>query len=236
MPGEAPSSFLPERLDLTRHGFVSNRLTAAPSRLAAVAIAVFAILGSASQAVAATSKTVPVTGLVFADNSFELYVNGRKVASDPILFTPFNAVRVSFRASYPMTFAFKASDYADPLTGLEYNNTKVGDGGLIARFSNGLVTGRGWRAKTISHGPIDLGTCLADPSTCTVANTPAPAKWTTTSSASKWSRAKLYTVTQVQPHLDGFSEMNWGKASFIWGNNLVTDNTVLLRKTVTRAR
>ena len=30
--------------------------------------------------------------------------------------------------------------------------------------------------------------------------------------------------------------MDWGKASFIWGDNLVTDNTILLRKTVTRAR
>jgi hypothetical protein len=30
--------------------------------------------------------------------------------------------------------------------------------------------------------------------------------------------------------------MNWGKASFIWGDNLVTDNTVLLRKTITRPR
>jgi hypothetical protein len=30
--------------------------------------------------------------------------------------------------------------------------------------------------------------------------------------------------------------MKWGKAKFIWGDNLVTDNTVLLRKTITRAQ
>ena len=215
--------------------FTSNSFTAAVLSLAAVAIALLAFFGSSQQAHAATATTVTVTGLVFADNSFELYVNGKKVASDPILFTPFNAVNVSFRASYPMTFAFKASDYADPLTGLEYNNTKVGDGGLIARFSNGVVTGSGWKAKTISHGPTDLRACLANPKTCRVINTPAPTNWTTTSAASSWSAAKLYTVAQVQPHLKGFSTMNWGKASFIWGNNLVTDNTVLLRKTVTRA-
>ena len=215
--------------------FTSNSFTAAALRLAAVAIALLAFFGSSQQAHAATATTVTVTGLVFADNSFELYVNGKKVASDPILFTPFNAVNVSFRASYPMTFAFKASDYADPLTGLEYNNTKVGDGGLIARFSNGVVTGSGWKAKTISHGPTDLPTCLADPKTCKVINTPTPTNWTTTSTASKWPAAKLYTVAQVQPHLTGFSTMNWGKATFIWGDNLVTDNTILLRKTVTRA-
>ncbi|MCX6394052.1 MAG: hypothetical protein NTY57_04270 [Solirubrobacterales bacterium] len=219
---------------LTSH-FSSKGLTAAPLRLAALAIALLAFFGASQQAHAATAKTVTVTGLVFGDNSFELYVNGKKVASDPILFTPFNAVNVSFRASYPMTFAFKASDYADPLTGLEYNNTRVGDGGLIARFSNGVVTGSGWKAKTISHGPTDLPTCLANPTTCRVVNTPAPTNWTTTSTASKWAAAKLYTVAQVQPHLTGFSAMNWGKAGFIWGDNLVTDNTILLRKTVTRA-
>ena len=215
--------------------FARNSRTANPLYLAALAIAVLALCGSAPQAHAATAKTVAVTGLVFADNSFELYVNGKKVASDPILFTPFNAVNVSFRASYPMTFAFKAKDYADPLTGLEYNNTRVGDGGLIARFSNGVVTGSGWKAKTISHGPTDLPKCLADPKTCKVINTPTPTNWTTTSTASKWPAAKLYTVAQVQPHLTGFSTMNWGKATFIWGDNLVTDNTILLRKTVTRA-
>ncbi len=216
--------------------FAGNRRSAASLLAAALAIAVLAVLGYAPQAGAAPAKRVTVTGLVFADNTFELYVNGRKVASDPIAFTPFNAVKVSFRASYPMTFAFKASDYADPATGLEYNNTKVGDGGLIAHFSNGLVTGGGWKAKTISHGPTDLPTCLADPTTCRVLNTPEPSRWTTSSAAATWPAAKLYTVAQVQPHLNGFSEMNWGKASFIWGDDLVTDNTVLMRKTVTRAR
>lgn len=215
--------------------FVSNSRTATALGLAALAVAVLALCGPAPQANAATAKKVTVTGLVFADNSFDLYVNGKKVASDPILFTPFNSVSVSFRASYPMTFAFMASDYADPLTGLEYNNTKVGDGGLIAQFSNGVVTGSGWRAKTISHGPTDLETCLADPKTCKVVNTPAPKKWTTTAPTANWPAAKLYSVEQVRPHLNGFSTINWGKASFIWGDNLVTDNTVLLRKTATRA-
>ena len=56
-----------------------------------------------------------------------------------------------------------------------------------------------------------------------------------TSAASRWPAAKLYTEAEVQPHVDGFSAMKWGKAKFIWGDNLVTDNTVLLRKTVTRA-
>jgi hypothetical protein len=215
-----------------------NRTSLSTAPLIAAALMLAALAGSAvaPQAASAASKQVRVTGLVYGDNSFVLYVNGRKVASDPIAFKPFNVVNVSFRASYPMTFAFKAVDYGDPTTGLEYNNTRVGDGGLIAHFSNGLATGSGWKAKTISHGPTDLPTCLADPTTCRVVNTPEPSRWTTSSAAAKWPAAKLYTEAQVQPHVDGFSSMKWGKAKFIWGDNLVTDNTVLLRKTITRAQ
>jgi len=211
-----------------------SSLRATPLLVAALALAALASFGCAPQVESASAKSVAVTGLVYGDNSFELYVNGRKVASDPIAFKPFNVVKVSFRASYPMTFAFKAVDYGDPKTALEYDNTKVGDGGLIARFSNGVVTGSGWKATTISHGPTDVPSCLADPTTCKVVNTPAPSNWPT-SSTSSWPAAKLYTEAEVQPHVDGFSAMKWGKAKFIWGDNLVTDNTVLLRKTVTRA-
>ncbi|MSX03062.1 MAG: hypothetical protein F2813_07875, partial [Actinobacteria bacterium] len=163
--------------------FNRTGLSAAPLIAAALMIAALASVAATPPTASAASKQVRVTGLVFGDNTFELYVNGRKVASDPIAFKPFNAVKVSFRASYPMTFAFKAADYADPTTGLEYDNTRVGDGGLIARFSNGLVTGSGWKAKTISHGPTDLPTCLADPTTCRVVNTPEPSRWTTSSAA-----------------------------------------------------
>lgn len=218
---------------LNLHFSRSSRI-AAPLIAAALMLAALACSAVAPQAASAASKQVRVTGLVYGDNSFELYVNGRKVASDPIAFKPFNVVKVSFRASYPMTFAFKGVDYGDAKTGLEYDNTKAGDGGLIARFSNGVVTGSGWKATTISHGPTDLPSCLADPTTCKVVNTPAPSNWTT-SSTSSWPAAKLYTEAEVQPHVDGFSAMKWGKAKFIWGDNLVTDNIVLLRKTVTRA-
>ena len=78
--------------------------------------------------------------------------------------------------------------------------------------------------------------CPWHTSSCAFVNTPEPSRWTTSSAAATWPAAKLYPVAQVQPHLDGFSAMKWGKAKFIWGDNLVTDNTVLLRKTVARAR
>ena len=182
-----------------------------------------------------TAKTQLVTGTVYGDNSFELYVNGTKVAQDPIAFKPFNIVKVRFRASYPMTFAFKGIDYVqDASTGLEYNNTKAGDGGLIATFSNGVVTDGTWKSFVTSTGPTNLTACLASPSVCKVVNTAAPARWTTASTAT-WKKASTYTVAQVQPHVDNFSSVGWGKANFIWGSDLVADNTVLLRKTVAAA-
>ncbi len=198
-----------------------------------LSITLMALAGGALPAASGASATRHlVTGIVYGDNTFDLYVNGRRVAHDPIAFKPFNVVKVRFRATYPMTFAFKAVDYGDPVTALEYDNTKVGDGGLIAAFSNGVVTGPGWRAFTTSHGPTDVAACLADTSTCRVVSTPTPAHWQTTSAAARWAKATRYTEAQVQPHVDGFDAMAWGKAQFIWDDELVTDNTVLLRRTV----
>ena len=41
-------------------------------------------------------KTQIVTGTVYCDNQFILWVNGEKIATDPIVFTPHQAVSVSF--------------------------------------------------------------------------------------------------------------------------------------------
>jgi hypothetical protein len=46
---------------------------------------------------------VIITVYIFADNYFELYVNGKAVAKDPVPFTPFNSSVVRFKAKYPMT-------------------------------------------------------------------------------------------------------------------------------------
>ncbi len=64
---------------------------------------------------------VEITGHIFADNYYELYVNGTFVAKDGIGMTPFNSTVVRFRARYPMTYAIKAVDWeTHPGVGLEY--------------------------------------------------------------------------------------------------------------------
>lgn len=192
--------------------------------------------GPASTASTASADSGMVTGWIYADNWFELSVNGVVVATDPTPFKPFDVVPVRFPAVYPMTIAIIAKDYADPTTGLEYDNTKVGDGGLIARFSNGVVTDGRWHTLVVSRGPLDLPTCLADPRTCKVENTPVPDGWTRGGfDDSRWPAATVFTREQVQPHADDYDRYDWGTASFVWGRDLVLDNTVLFRTTIPHA-
>lgn len=91
---------------------------------------------------------------VYADNSFKLYVNGELVAVDSIAFVPHNVVSVDILPAYPMTIAVMAIDNADPMTGMEYANTNIGDGGFILKFGDGTVTNATWKAKKISWGPV----------------------------------------------------------------------------------
>lgn len=196
--------------------------------------------GSAGAGAGAGSRTTPaaagtVTGAVYADNWFQLYVDGTLVATDPTPFKPFDVVPVSFPATYPMTIAIVAKDYADPATGLEYDNTRTGDGGLIARFSNGVTTSTSWRTLVVSRGPLNLAACLARPADCRVEDVAVPEGWTSPSfDDSTWTAASVFTRQDVQPHADDFDRYDWSGASFVWGKDLVLDNTVLFRTTIAR--
>ena len=55
-----------------------------------------------------------VTGYVYCDNAFQLYVNGDLVYEDPLAFTPHNAVRVEFDydGGSDKTYAIMCRDYA----------------------------------------------------------------------------------------------------------------------------
>lgn len=73
---------------------------------------------------------------IYADNWFKLYINGNLVAADSISFIPHNVVAVDILPEYPITIAVMARDNADPKTGMEYNNSNIGDG---ASSSNSLM-------------------------------------------------------------------------------------------------
>ena len=107
-------------------------------------------------------KTETVTGTVFCNNDFSLYINGELVAVDPIPTTPHNAVNVSFRVETgkDITFAIDARDLASNDTGLEFDNRCLGSGGLRAMFSNGVVTNSKWVCSTYHYGPVNWRECF----------------------------------------------------------------------------
>ncbi|WKN42752.1 hypothetical protein [Tunicatimonas pelagia] len=108
-----------------------------------------------------------ITGYIFADNYFELYVNGLPVGKDAVPFTEFNSHIVKFRVSLPFTIAMKLVDWEENLgLGTETNQGSdyyPGDGGMVAVFKDAsqntiATTGSEWKAQTFYTAPIkDLG-------------------------------------------------------------------------------
>jgi hypothetical protein len=198
-----------------------------------------------------------ITAYIFADNYFELYINGILVGIDAVPFTPFNSSVVKFKVSKPYTIAVRLVDWEENLgLGSEIQSANSlyhpGDGGFIAQFSDGTKTDASWKAQTFYIAPIqDLNTVkeLSDGkhSTTTATTTPTcnancygihydiPSDWTSkTYNDSSWPNAYLYTASQVtnQAAYTNFASTAWSNASFIWSSNLILDNVVLVRKTV----
>ena len=103
-----------------------------------------------------------ITGFIVADNYYEIYVNGKLVSVDNTPYTPFNSAIVKFKVKRPYTLAFLLVDWDEHLgLGMEVFPVPVtpktikyypGDGGLIAKFSDGTVTdARGKRRRSTSR-------------------------------------------------------------------------------------
>ena len=193
-----------------------------------------------------------ITGYVFGDNYYELYVNGTIVALDPVGFIPFNSGVVRFRAKRPLTFAVKLVDWGTQLgVGMEYDRWNVGDGGFIARFSDGTETGPSWKCRAYYISPLEDRSCVqpgpdtsacperppcvaSDPATCRALHYPVPEGWAAPGfDDSEWHSASIYpasAVTNQRAYRD-YAE-KFGNADFIWSHNLDQDNLVLCRATV----
>lgn len=117
-----------------------------------------------SLAVAKECPGVPrvITGTVYCDNFFTLWVNGEKVVADPVDFTPHQAVRFSldWDGTTSLTYATQCEDYASE-SGYEYiasSKPKLGDGALIAEFQDGLgsvTDASSWKVYTLTFGPTN---------------------------------------------------------------------------------
>lgn len=106
---------------------------------------------------------------LFADNYFELYVNGTLLAVDPVPFTPFNSNLVRFKARRPLTVAVKMIDWEENLgLGSEHNrgaDYHPGDGGLVALIQDAkgktvALTDSSWKAQTFYIAPLQARSCL----------------------------------------------------------------------------
>ncbi len=194
-----------------------------------------------------------ITGYLFADNYFELYINGVLVGVDAVPFTPFNSSVVRFKVSRPYTIAVKLVDWEEhPGLGSEIqagDNYHPGDGGFIAQFSDGTVTNANWKVQTFYIAPLqnvndvqELTNGVRSSANATLTPTcnqncfgvhyPIPSDWNTASfEDGGWPQASLYTAAQVtnQPAYTNFANSAWGSASFIWSSNLILDNLVLAR-------
>lgn len=197
-----------------------------------------------------------VTGYIFADNYFELYINGQLVAVDTVPFTPFNSSIVKFKVNKPYTIAVKVIDWEENLgLGTEDNRGKAfhpGDGGFIASFSDGTVTNSDWQAQTFYTSPIYDLTCLSEvggkrlSDTCTTEGTDNgenayAAHWATPDNwmnrafdSSLWPQATQYSEDEIgvnnkKSYMNFIEKFSGAGASFIWSTNVVLDNEVLLR-------
>jgi hypothetical protein len=102
-------------------------------------IASFAFLCLSSAALSAEIFSADV----WADNWFEMRINGAQVAEDSVPITTersFNAESFEFVANRPFVIGLVAKDFKENDSGLEYIGTgrqQMGDGGVIVQIKDG---------------------------------------------------------------------------------------------------
>ena len=197
-----------------------------------------------------------ITGYLFADNYFELYINGKIIAVDPVPFTPFNSNIVKFKVKTPYTIAVKLIDWEEHL-GLGSENNRgtdfhPGDGGFIASFSDGTITNEKWKAQTFYTAPISDLSCLSEigeqriSSNCNIDGVNdgtafygihwkiPETSFDVNFNDSQWPNATTYTeevigVNNKKAYMNFIEKFSGTGAKFIWSTNVVLDNEVIVR-------
>lgn len=161
-----------------------------------------------------------ITGFIFADNYFEIYINGVPVGKDKVPYTQFNSSIVRFKVKRPFTIAMLLVDWEEHLgVGAENSNGfqyHIGDGGMVAVFKDSknkivAITGNDWKAQTFYTSPVKDLTCPTEIGNLRLSNNcdtkdsndgtnyyglhwNRPANWTKSSfDDSKWPSATTYS-------------------------------------------
>ena len=109
-----------------------------------------------------------ITAYIFADNYFEMYINGIPVGKDNVPYTQFNSNIVRFRVNRPFTIAMLLVDWEEILgIGTELSGgftNHSGDGGMVAVFKDEsnttiAISNNSWKAQTFYTAPIVDLTC-----------------------------------------------------------------------------
>ncbi|MBT5295177.1 MAG: PEBP family protein [Octadecabacter sp.] len=186
---------------------------------------------------------------VWADNWFEMRINGVQVAQDSVPITTersFNAESFIFEAQRPFVIGLMAKDFKENDTGLEYIGTRrqqMGDGGVILQIMDAAgdlvaVSSADWSCLVIHTAPLDKS-CesdadpVADQGACGFDASSEPDGWDSVDfDATDWPAADVYSEREVSPK-DGYDEITWdASADLIWGPDLEQSNTILCRLTV----
>jgi len=207
-----------------------------------------------------------ITAFIFADNYFEMYINGVPVGKDNVPYTQFNSNIIRFRVKRPFTIAMLLVDWEEHLgVGCENNNGfqyHMGDGGMVAVFKDSTntiieTTGSDWKAQTFYTAPIIDLTCPSENGTIRLSNTCStqdsnngngyyglhwslPSNWMDEAfNDSIFPQATTYTNATVgvsnKPSYTNFTNIfddPTHDAQFIWSTNLILDNEVIVRHTV----
>ena len=208
---------------------------------------VFAFTSILLSAGALNAETYEVD--VWADNWFEMRVDGTQVAEDSVPITTersFNAESFSFEAEKPFVIGLVAKDFKANDTGLEYIGTRrqqMGDGGVMVQIKDAAgatvaVSNGDWQCLVTHTAPLDKS-CegeanpVAGEGACTFETKDAPEGWDSAGfDVSDWPHASIFTAAQVSPKM-GYDDVSWNEnAQFIWGPDLEQSNTVLCRLTV----
>ena len=223
----------------------------------AVCLALAACGGAGNSATTATpitaappvaSATATFKGEVWADNWFQFYLGNTLVATDSVAITTersFNSETFSFTGTYPLELNFIVKDYKADDSGLEYIGTaqqQIGDGGFIAQITDTgtgkvvAVSSSAWKCKVIHKAPLNKA-CVHDVSpitTCGFTSVEEPAGWKNAGfDTSGWESATEYTTTAVGVK-QGYYDITWNSAAKpIWTSDLLSDNTLLCKATVT---
>jgi len=168
------------------------------------------------------------TAYIFADNYFELNVNGILLAVDPVPFTPFNSNVVRFKADRPVTLAVMSVDWEENLgLGSENNRGKAyhpGDAGFVMQVRDAsdavvAITDGTWKAQTFYTAPLNTRECLVingavrDSSACATQGLDDG----TSSSAAHWSVPEGWTAPD-------FDDYGWPDAVKFTNETVGVDN------------